>query len=192
MRNLIIAGAGGRDFHDFNVLYRDDPDIRVVAFTAAQIPGIDDRVYPPALAGPQYPDGIPVHPEAELRRLIAEYEVDEVVFAYSDLPHEEVMHRASLVLAAGAGFTFSPPHRTMLRSTKPVVAVCATRTGAGKSQTTRRVVWLFPAPVRVAHTATTGLVDRSIVRRGGENVNPAPAASTIEARCITSSCGRSE
>ena len=151
MRNLIIAGAGGRDFHDFNVLYRDDPDVRVVAFTAAQIPGIDDRVYPPALAGAQYPDGIPVHPEAELPRLIAEHGVDEVVFAYSDLPHEEVMHRASLVLAAGAGFAFSPPRRTMLRSTKPVVAVCATRTGAGKSQTTRRVGELLIAQgLRVA------------------------------------------
>jgi len=151
VRNLIIAGAGGRDFHDFNVLYREDPDVRVVAFTAAQIPGIDDRMYPAVLAGAQYPDGIPVHPESELPRLIAEHGVDEVVFAYSDLPHEEVMHRASLVLAAGAGFTFSPPRRTMLRSTKPVVAVCATRTGAGKSQTTRRVGELLIAQgLRVA------------------------------------------
>ena len=151
MRTLIIAGAGGRDFHDFNVLYRDDPGVRVAAFTAAQIPGIDDRVYPAALAGPQYPAGIPVHPEADLPALIAEHDADEVVFAYSDLPHEEVMHRASLVLAAGAGFSFSPPRRTMLRSTKPVVAVCATRTGAGKSQTTRRVGELLIAQgLRVA------------------------------------------
>ena len=151
MRTIIIAGAGGRDFHDFNVLYRDDPQVRVVAFTAAQIPGIDERVYPASLAGPQYPDGIPVRPERELPRLIAEHEVDEVVFAYSDLPHEQVMHRASIVLAAGAGFTFSPPRRTMLRSTKPVVAVCATRTGAGKSQTTRRAGALLTAQgLRVA------------------------------------------
>lgn len=151
MRTLIIAGAGGRDFHDFNVLFRDDPGVRVVAFTAAQIPGIDDRVYPAALAGPLYPDGIPVRPEAELPRLIAEHEVDEVVFAYSDLPHEQVMHRASVALAAGAGFTLSAPRHTMLRSTKPVVAVCATRTGAGKSQTTRRVGELLMAEgLRVA------------------------------------------
>ncbi|HMS61101.1 MAG TPA: hypothetical protein PKD63_02400 [Solirubrobacteraceae bacterium] len=151
MRILIIAGAGGRDFHDFNVLFRDDPGVRVVAFTAAQIPGIDDRVYPAALAGPLYPDGIPVRPEAELPRLIAEHEVDEVVFAYSDLPHEQVMHRASIALAAGAGFTLSAPRHTMLRSTKPVVAVCATRTGAGKSQTTRRVGELLMAEgLRVA------------------------------------------
>jgi predicted GTPase len=151
VRTLIIAGAGGRDFHDFNVLYRDDPGVRVAAFTAAQIPGIDDRVYPAALAGGQYPAGIPVHPEADLPGLIAEHEVDEVVFAYSDLPHEEVMHRASLVLAAGAGFSFSSPRRTMLRSTKPVVAVCATRTAAGKSQTTRRVGELLIAQgLRVA------------------------------------------
>ena len=151
MRTIVIVGAGGRDFHDFNVRYRDDPDAQVVAFTAAQIPGIDDRVYPAALAGPRYPDGIPVRPESELASLIAEHEVDEVVFAYSDLPHAEVMHRVSIALAAGAAVTFSAPRRTMLRSTRPVVAVCATRTGAGKSQTTRAVgELLIAAGLRVA------------------------------------------
>jgi predicted GTPase len=138
VRKIIILGAGGRDFHDFNVLLRDDPGARVVAFTAAQIPGIDDRVYPAALAGPQYPDGIPVRPEAELAGLIAEHDVDEVLFAYSDLAHEEVMHRVSIALAAGAAVSF-PGRAAMLRSTRPVVAVCAVRTGSGKSQTSRRV-----------------------------------------------------
>jgi predicted GTPase len=138
MRRVVIMGAGGRDFHDFNVVYRDDPDTEVVAFTAAQIPGIDDRVYPAALAGPRYPDGIPIRPERELVSLV-ERGVDDVVLAYSDLDHVEVMHKASIVLAAGADFRLLGPRATMLRSTKPVVAVCAVRTGAGKSQTSRRV-----------------------------------------------------
>lgn len=186
MRTLIIAGAGGRDFHDFNVLYREDPGVRVVAFTAAQIPGIDDRVYPAALAGPLYPDGIPVHPESELPRLIAEHEADEVVFAYSDLPHEEVMHRASLVQAAGAGFTLSPPRRTMLRSTKPVVAVCATRTGAGKSQTTRRVgELLMAAGLRVAlvrHPMPYHDLERIAVQRFATLADIDASNPTIEER----------
>ena len=139
MRKLIIMGAGGRDFHNFNVAFRHDPDTEVVAFTAAQIPGIDDRVYPPALAGPRYPDGIPVRPESELPALVRDHHVDEVVFAYSDVSHEEVMHRASTALAAGANFTLMGPNATMLPSTKPVVAVCAVRTGCGKSQTSREV-----------------------------------------------------
>ncbi len=139
MRRVIIMGAGGRDFHNFNVVYRDDPDVEVVAFTAAQIPGIDDRTYPPALAGPRYPDGVAIHPEAQLVELIRGERVDEVVFAYSDVAHEEVMHRASTVLAAGADFTLLGPDATMLPSTKPVVAVCAVRTGSGKSQTSRAV-----------------------------------------------------
>ena len=138
MRRAIVMGAGGRDFHNFNVALRDDPTTEVVAFTAAQIPGIAGRVYPPSLAGPRYPDGIPIHPEDELPRLIREHEVDEVILAYSDLEHESVMHKASLVLAAGADFRLLGPRSTMLRSTKPVVAVCAVRTGAGKSQTSRR------------------------------------------------------
>ena len=151
MRKIIIVGAGGRDFHDFNVVHRDDPGVEVVAFTAAQIPGIDDRVYPAALAGPQYPEGIPVRPEAELPALITEHEVDEVVFAYSDVAYEEVMHRVSIALAAGADVSFLGPRSTMLASTKPVVAVCAVRTGSGKSQTSRRVgELLVAAGLRVA------------------------------------------
>ena len=139
MRKVIVMGAGGRDFHNFNVAYRDDPDVEVVAFTAAQIPGIDDRRYPAALAGPRYPDGIPIRREAELDQLIRDELVDEVVLAYSDLSHEDVMHKASIVLAAGADFTLLGPHSTMLTSKKPVVAVCAVRTGSGKSQTSRAV-----------------------------------------------------
>ncbi len=139
MRNVIIMGAGGRDFHNFNVVFRSDPETRVVAFTAAQIPGIADRRYPAALAGPRYPQGIPIRPEDELTQLIGRHDVDEVVLAYSDLRHETVMHKASIVLAAGADFRLLGPSATMLRSSKPVVAVCATRTGCGKSQTSRKV-----------------------------------------------------
>jgi predicted GTPase len=139
MAKVIVMGAGGRDFHDFNVVFREDPQTEVVAFTAAQIPGIDDRVYPPSLAGPLYPEGIPIVPEERLAELIREHAVDEVVLAYSDLAHEEVMHRASVVLAAGADFRLLGPRSTMLLATKPVVAVTAVRTGCGKSQTSRRV-----------------------------------------------------
>jgi predicted GTPase len=139
MRKVIIVGAGGRDFHNFNVAFRDDPDTQVVAFTATQIPGIDERTYPPALAGPRYPEGIPIRPEDELTQLIRDHDVEEVVLAYSDLRHETVMHKASIVLAAGADFRLMGPDATMLHSSKPVVAVCATRTGCGKSQTSRAV-----------------------------------------------------
>jgi predicted GTPase len=139
MRKVIIMGAGGRDFHNFNVAFRDDPETEVVAFTATQIPGIADRTYPPALAGARYPDGIPIRAEEELSELIREHGVDEVVLAYSDLKHETVMHKASIALAAGADFRLLGPDATMLGSSKPVVAVCATRTGAGKSQTSRKV-----------------------------------------------------
>ena len=123
MRKVIIMGAGGRDFHDFNVAFRNDPDTQVVAFTATQIPGIDDRVYPPSLAGPLYPEGIPIRPEEELTDLVREHGVDEVILAYSDLKHETVMHKASLALSAGADFRLLGPDATMLGSSKPVVAV---------------------------------------------------------------------
>jgi len=139
MRKVIIMGAGGRDFHNFNIAMRDDPEVVVVAFTATQIPGIDDRTYPASLAGPRYPQGIPILPEEKLTDLIRQEGVDEVVLAYSDLAHETVMHKASTVLAAGADFALLGPKATMLNSTKPVVAVCAVRTGCGKSQTSRRV-----------------------------------------------------
>jgi predicted GTPase len=151
MRKIIIMGAGGRDFHNFNVAFRTDPHTEVVAFTATQIPGIDNRIYPPALAGPHYPLGIPIRPEEELTQLVAEHHVDEVILCYSDLKHETVMHKASLVLATGADFRLMGPHATMLRSTKPVVAVCATRTGCGKSQTSRKVgKTLLDAGLKVA------------------------------------------
>jgi predicted GTPase len=139
VRKVIIMGAGGRDFHNFNVVFRHDPETQVVAFTATQIPGIADRVYPPSLAGPLYPEGIPIRPEEELTELVHAEGVDEVILAYSDLKHETVMHKASLALAAGADFRLLGPDATMLRSSKPVVAVCAVRTGCGKSQTSRKV-----------------------------------------------------
>src|SRR6266508_3436788 len=139
-RRVLIMGAAGRDFHNFNVVYRDDPEVEVVAFTATQIPFISERRYPPELAGPRYPDGIAIALEEELPRLIEELDVDEVVFAYSDVSHQYVMHRASAVMAAGPSFSLLGPDATMLDANVPVVAVCAVRTGSGKSQTTRKVV----------------------------------------------------
>jgi len=133
-------GAAGRDFHNFNVLYRDNENYNVVAFTATQIPNIDDRKYPKELAGKLYPDGIKIYPESELVKLIKELKVDEVVFSYSDVPFEYVMTKAAIVNAAGAAFTMLGAHQTMVKSTKPVVAVVAVRTGCGKSQTSRKVV----------------------------------------------------
>src|SRR5437867_2867937 len=139
-RRVLLMGAAGRDFHNFNVVYRDDPEVEVVAFTATQIPFIENRRYPPELAGPRYPSGIPIHLEIELANLIRDLKVDEVVFAYSDVSHIYVMNRASAVMAAGASFSLLGPNATMLEAAVPVVAVCAVRTGSGKSQTTRRVV----------------------------------------------------
>lgn len=141
----IILGAAGRDFHNFNVCYRDDPGVRVVAFTAAQIPDIDGRCYPSELAGPRYPDGIPIHPEAELPELIRALHVDRCMFAYTDVSYAKVMATSALVNAAGADFLLAGPDTTMLQSTRPVVAVVATRTGAGKSQTCRHIVALLAA-----------------------------------------------
>lgn len=135
----LIMGAAGRDFHNFNTVYRDHKDYKVVAFSATQIPDIEGRVYPAVLAGELYPEGIPIHDEKDLEKLIKEQNVDEVVFAYSDVPHEYVMHKASQVNAAGANFKLIGAKQTQVMSTKPVVSVCAVRTGCGKSQTTRRV-----------------------------------------------------
>jgi len=132
-------GAAGRDFHDFQVLYRDDPSVEVVAFTATQIPGIDSRTYPAVIAGPLYPDGIPIVPESELATLIREKDIAKVVFAYSDVAHVDVMHKASIVLAAGADFELIGAERTMLPSSKPVISICAVRTGVGKSGISRYV-----------------------------------------------------
>jgi len=135
----IIMGAAGRDFHNFNTFYRDNDKYEVVAFTATQIPNIEGRKYPTALAGELYPEGIPIYPESDLADLITKEDIDEVVFAYSDVPHTYVMHKAALVNAAGADFRLMGTKETQIKSTKPVVAVCAVRTGSGKSQTTRRV-----------------------------------------------------
>ncbi len=135
----IIMGAAGRDFHNFNVAFRDNPDYEVVAFTATQIPDIEGRTYPAQLAGLRYPAGIPIYAESDLVKLIKELKAEQVVFAYSDVPHETVMHKASLVLANGADFKLMGTHTTQIKSSRPVVSVCAVRTGSGKSQTTRRV-----------------------------------------------------
>ncbi|MGB3939511.1 MAG: GTPase, partial [Candidatus Cloacimonas acidaminovorans] len=139
-RKVIIMGAAGRDFHNFNVFFRDNKDYEVVAFTATQIPGIDDKKYPSALAGKLYPEGINIYPESELKNLIKKHKVDLVVLAYSDLPFEVVMHKASLVNACGADFMLMGKDNTTIKTSKPLVTVCAVRTGCGKSQTTRAVV----------------------------------------------------
>ncbi|MEL9998865.1 MAG: cyclic 2,3-diphosphoglycerate synthase [Thermoplasmata archaeon] len=139
MRKVIIMGAAGRDFHNFNVFFRDNKDYKVVAFTATQIPNIENRKYPKELAGHLYPDGIPIYPEEELPDLIKKYNVDEVVFAYSDVSHEYVMHKASIAISNGADFRLMGAESTMLKSSKPVISICAVRTGSGKSQTTRKV-----------------------------------------------------
>jgi predicted GTPase len=186
VRRVLIAGAGGRDFHDFNVVFRDDPSTHVVAFTAAQIPGIDNRRYPASLAGPLYPKGIPILPEGELARLIRDEQVDEVVLSYSDLSHDEVMHIASAALAAGADFRLLGPERTMLEAAKPVVAVCAVRTGSGKSQTSRRVGRiLLDAGLRVVlvrHPMPYGDLERMRVQRFETQTDVDAARPTIEER----------
>ena len=186
MRKVIIMGAGGRDFHNFNVVYRDNPDVEVVAFTATQIPGIDERVYPPSLAGARYPNGIPIRPEEELVELMAKFAVDEVVFSYSDVSHVHVMHRASLALAGGADFVLLGPRPTMLRSTKPVVAVCAVRTGSGKSQTSRRVGrLLLNAGLKVAlvrHPMPYGDLEKMRVQRFAEPADIDATHPTVEER----------
>ena len=183
---VVIMGAAGRDFHDFNVVYRDDPTTEVVAFTATQIPGIADRRYPVELAGARYPDGIPIVPEAELEALIRDRAVDTVVFAYSDVGHETVMHVASRVLAAGADFVFLGPNRTMLPSRLPVIAICATRTGAGKSQTSRRVADIVEElghrPVLVRHPMPYGDLVRQRVQRFASYEDLDREEATIEER----------
>jgi predicted GTPase len=183
---VVIMGAAGRDFHDFNVAYRDDPTTEVVAFTAAQIPGIADRRYPAELAGPGYPAGIPIVAESELERLIAERAVQTVVFAYSDISHEAVMHAASRALAAGADFALLGPSRTMLRSRRPVVAIGATRTGAGKSQTTRSVAALLAErglrPVVVRHPMPYGDLAAQRVQRFATYEDLDRHETTIEER----------
>jgi predicted GTPase len=140
---VIILGAGGRDFHNFNTCFKTHPSYRVMAFTATQIPFIADRTYPPELAGPHYPKGIPIYPEEELPRLISEYLVDQVIFSYSDVSHEALMDKASLVLSKGPAFVFLGPRETMIESRVPVISVCAVRTGCGKSVITRKLATLL-------------------------------------------------
>ena len=168
-KNVIIMGAAGRDFHNFNVVFRDNPDYRVKAFTAAQIPFIAGRRYPPSLAGSLYPAGIPVIPEAELELLIDKYRINEVVFAYSDVSYMELMHKASLVLARGADFRLLGPDATMLKSRQPVISVCAVRTGCGKSQLTRYLCALLKGkgvkPVVVRHPMPYGKLAEQAVER---------------------------
>jgi predicted GTPase len=186
LRRVLIAGAAGRDFHNFNVVYRGREDVEVVAFTATQIPDIDGRVYPAALAGERYPEGIPIVPEEELAELIARERVDEVVFAYSDVTHEHVMHLGSRALAAGADYALLGPRRTMLTSDKPVVAICAVRTGSGKSQTTRHVAGVLRAAgKRVAvlrHPMPYGDLTKQAVQRFERYEDLDAADCTIEER----------
>ena len=136
VEKVIIMGAAGRDFHNFNVYFRDNQRYEVVGMTATQIPDIEGRLYPPELSGKLYPQGIPIYPEEQLTELIREHKVDLVAFSYSDVPHADVMHKASIVMAEGADFILIGATYTMLRSTKPIISVCAVRTGCGKSQTT--------------------------------------------------------
>ena len=183
---VLIAGAAGRDFHNFNVVYRGRDDVEVVAFTATQIPTIDGRGDPPELAGAGYPDGIPIVPEADLERVVREREVDDVVFAYSDVTHEHVMHLGSRVLAAGASFRLLSPADTMLSSSRPTVAICAVRTGSGKSQTTRHVARLLhDSGKRVAvlrHPMPYGDLTKQVVQRFARYEDLDAADCTIEER----------
>jgi predicted GTPase len=183
---VLIAGAAGRDFHNFNLVYRGNRQAEVVAFTATQIPNIDGRVYPAELAGDLYPEGIPILPESSLEEIVREHEIDEVVFAYSDVTHERVMHVGSRSLAAGASFRLIAPRETMIRSTKPVVAICAVRTGSGKSQTTRHVAALFrEAGKRVAvlrHPMPYGDLSAQAVQRFERYEDLDAADATIEER----------
>src|SRR5213592_948306 len=183
---VLIAGAAGRDFHNFNLVYRDSPAYEVVAFTATQIPNIDDRRYPAELAGSLYPEGIPILPESALEQLVREHEIDMVVFAYSDVTHEHVMHIGSRALAAGASYELIAPRQTMLASSKPTVAICAVRTGSGKSQTTRRVAELLhDAGKRVAvlrHPMPYGDLAKQAVQRFERYEDLEAADATIEER----------
>src|SRR6184192_1949890 len=183
---VLIAGAAGRDFHNFNLVYRGREEYEVVAFTATQIPNIEGRVYPAALAGELYPSGIPIVAEDELEAVIARHEAEQVVFAYSDVTHEHVMHLGSRALAAGASYQLLSPRETMLTSTKPVVAICTVRTGSGKSQTTRHVAGLLrEANRRIAvlrHPMTYGDLSKQAVQRFEHYEDLDAADATIEER----------
>jgi predicted GTPase len=183
---VLIAGAAGRDFHNFNLVYRGREEHEVVAFTATQIPNIEGRVYPAALAGELYPEGIPIHHEDELEQLVRDHDIDEVVFAYSDVTHEHVMHLASRALAAGASYRLISPRESMLASSKPAIAVCAVRTGSGKSQTTRHIAALLrDSGKRVAvlrHPMPYGDLTAQAVQRFERYEDLDAADATIEER----------
>lgn len=185
-RRILIMGAAGRDFHDFNVLFRGKPECQVVAFTATQIPNIEGRTYPSELAGRGYPHGIPIHPESRLDELIRDLRVDQVVFAYSDISHVDLMHKASQVLAAGADFWLPGPRQTQLKAMVPVVSVCAVRTGAGKSPTTRKVARCLRQMgfrvVPVRHPMPYGDLARQAVQRFAEFADLERHQCTVEER----------
>lgn len=185
-KKVIIMGAAGRDFHNFNVFFRDNEEYEVVAFTATQIPDIEGRKYPPELAGKLYPNGIPIYSEDELEDLIKKFKVDFVVFAYSDVSHEYVMNRASRAMAAGASFMLLGPSHTMLTSTKPVISVCAVRTGSGKSQTTRRVAEILKKlgkkTVVIRHPMPYGDLTKQVVQRFGSFEDLDKHNCTVEER----------
>jgi len=186
IEKVIIVGAAGRDFHNFNVYFRDNPRYRVVAFTAAQIPRIEGRVYPPELAGAKYPEGIPIQREEDMAGLIREHRVDLVAFSYSDVPHVEVMHKASIAMAEGADFILLGATYTMLRSRKTVIAVCAVRTGCGKSQTTRKICSILRRHGRrivvVRHPMPYGDLREQVVQRFESFADFERARCTIEER----------
>ncbi|MFH1104403.1 MAG: GTPase, partial [Actinomycetota bacterium] len=183
-RRVIIIGAAGRDFHNFNTRYRGDDSVEVVAFTAAQIPGIGGRRYPAELAGPRYPEGIPIHLEKELPALIRDLDVDECAFSYSDVSYQHVMSVSAIVMAAGASFTLLGPDDTQITSTKPVVSVCAVRTGSGKSQTSRRVIEVLLSHglrvVAIRHPMPYGNLSAQRVQRFAEIADLARHDCTIE------------
>ncbi len=185
-RRVLILGAAGRDFHDFNVLYRDDPTAEVVGFTATQIPNISGRRYPPALAGARYPEGIPIFSEEDLAELVRRHAVDDVVFAYSDVPHEHVMSLGSVAQSAGARFVLPGVRETMLPSSVPVISVCAVRTGCGKSQTTRAVCRALldtgRRVVAIRHPMPYGDLEQQAVQRFASLDDIDAAECTIEER----------
>jgi predicted GTPase len=185
-RRVVIVGAAGRDFHNFNVRYRDDDSFEVVAFTATQIPGIENRTYPGVIAGSLYPDGIPIRPEDDLEEIVRERQVDEVVFAYSDVSHETVMHLGSRALAAGADYTLLGPRSTMVAAEVPVVAIAAVRTGSGKSQTTRAVARILKGAGKkvavVRHPMPYGRLEEQVAQRFETYDDLLAADCTIEER----------
>lgn len=186
IEKVIIMGAAGRDFHNFNIYFKDNPRYKVIGFTAAQIPDIEGRIYPPELSGKLYPEGVPIYSENQLTDLIREHKVDLVAFSYSDIPHTDVMHKASMVMAGGADFILIGATYTMLKSKKAVVAVCAVRTGSGKSQTTRHICNIMKAKgkkvVAIRHPMPYGDLTRQVVQRFASYEDIKKHQCTIEER----------